>query len=66
MQIIVNGEPHASPDAVSVTSLLERLAVADGRVAVEVNEEIVPRDAFATRRLCEGDRVEIVHFVGGG
>lgn len=66
MQIIVNGEPHASPDAVSIAGLLECLAVANGRVAVEVNEEIVPRDAFATRRLTEGDRVEIVHFVGGG
>jgi len=66
MQIIVNGEPHASPDAVSVTGLLESLAVPDGRVAVEVNEEIVPRNAFDTRQLHEGDRIEIVHFVGGG
>jgi thiamine biosynthesis protein ThiS len=66
MQIIVNGEAQASRDAVSVAELLAELAVAATRVAVEVNEEIVPRDAYGTRRLASGDRVEIVHFVGGG
>jgi thiamine biosynthesis protein ThiS len=66
MQIIVNGEAQASRDAVSVAELLAELSVTAARVAVEVNEEIVPRDAYGTRRLTSGDRVEIVHFVGGG
>jgi thiamine biosynthesis protein ThiS len=66
MQIIVNGEPVASEDAVSLADLLQRLSVPEGRVAVEVNEEVVPRGTYGARRLAAGDRVEIVHFVGGG
>jgi thiamine biosynthesis protein ThiS len=66
MQIIVNGEPHTSGDRASVAELLESLAVPHERVAVEVNEEVVPRGTYAARLLATGDRVEIVHFVGGG
>ena len=66
MTLIVNGEPHDVADALSVADLLHTLDVRAGRVAVEVNEEVVPRGAFAERRLTSGDRVEIVNFVGGG
>jgi len=64
--LIVNGEPHDVADALSVADLLQSLDVRAGRVAVEVNEEVVPRGAFAERVLASGDRVEIVNFVGGG
>ncbi len=66
MQLSVNGEPHDLPDGVSVTALLARLGIAAGRVAVEVNEDVVPRGTYDGRVLAPGDRVEIVHFVGGG
>jgi sulfur carrier protein len=66
MQIRVNGETRELADRTSVEELLRALAVPPGRVAVEVNEEVVPRDAYAVRRLAAGDQIEIVHFVGGG
>ena len=66
MHLTVNGEPQEIPDSVSIADLLTRFGIAAARVAVEVNEDVVPRDAYDARRLADGDRVEIVHFVGGG
>ena len=66
MTLVVNGETRDVGDAASVADLLLALDVRAGRVAVEINEEVVPRAAFAERRLAPGDRVEIVNFVGGG
>jgi len=66
MQLTVNGEPHELPTGVSVAALLAQLGIAGGRVAVEVNEDVVPRGTYDARLLAAGDRVEIVHFVGGG
>ena len=62
----INGETRELVDGCSVAELLHLLTVRAARVAVEVNEEVVARDAYADRRLTPGDRVEIVHFVGGG
>jgi thiamine biosynthesis protein ThiS len=64
--VTVNGEERELTDGLSVAELLQALAVRPGRVAVEVNEAVVPRDAYGAHRLVPGDRVEIVHFVGGG
>jgi thiamine biosynthesis protein ThiS len=64
--LLVNGESREIADAASVEDLLRTLDVRAGRVAVEVNEEVVPRARFGERRLAPGDRVEIVNFVGGG
>ena len=66
MTITINGETHEIADRLSVAELLETLAVPTRRVAVEVNEEVVPRADYTARRITSGDRVEIVHFVGGG
>jgi thiamine biosynthesis protein ThiS len=66
MQLTVNGEPHDVPAPITVAELLDRFGIGAGRVAVEVNEEVVPRGTYAARHLAVGDRVEIVHFVGGG
>lgn len=66
MRIEVNGEPREVADGLTVRELLVVLALGDRLVAVERNEEIIPRAEHATARLAEGDRLEIVQFVGGG
>jgi sulfur carrier protein len=54
------------PDGLSVAELLAAEHIAPREVAVEVNLELVPRSLYPSRRLAEGDAVEIVRFVGGG
>lgn len=66
MQIIINGNPTQVPEGTDMAGLLERLDLAGRRLAVEVNEELVPRSRFGEHRLADGDRVEIIHAVGGG
>ena len=67
MNIHVNGEERSlSSSEVIVSELLEQLGLQNRRVAVEVNQRIVPRAQHAEHRLQNGDKVEIVHFVGGG
>ncbi|MCS6293047.1 MAG: sulfur carrier protein ThiS [Nitrospira sp.] len=66
MQIQVNGEPRGWREGGTVADLLSDLAVAAERVAVELNLEILDRKDFGQRSLCEGDRVEILGFIGGG
>ncbi len=66
MMIVLNGAAREIQCATTVTQLLDPLGARVGAVAVEVNREVVPRSEHATRVLREGDRVEIVHFVGGG
>ncbi len=66
MQVIVNGDPETLDSATSVAGLLARRRLEPIRVAVEINEELVPRRAFAETMIREGDRIEIVTFVGGG
>ncbi|MDP3416784.1 MAG: sulfur carrier protein ThiS [Falsiroseomonas sp.] len=62
----VNGERREVPQGASVAELLALIGLAAPKVAVERNLEIVPRSAWATTPLAEGDRLEIVHFIGGG
>jgi thiamine biosynthesis protein ThiS len=66
MLVTVNGESRELASGRSVVALLEELRIKVGRVAVEINEEVVPRDAYGERMIAPGDRIEIVHFVGGG
>lgn len=66
MQILLNGEPRELPDGLSVADLLERLELGGRRVAVELNLEIVPRSRHALTPLRDGDRLEVVHAIGGG
>ncbi len=65
MQIVVNGEP-ATVETLSVLQYLESLSIDPRRVAVELNLDILPKAAYGTTHLQDGDRLEIVHFVGGG
>ena len=66
MKVLVNGEGRQLPEGMTVAQLLEEMALADKRLAVEVNLEIVPRSLHSSRVLSGGDRVEIVHAIGGG
>ena len=66
MQIQVNGEQREAVSGSTVADLLTALHVAGDRVAVELNLEILDRTEFSTRTLREGDRVEIISFIGGG
>ena len=66
MNLFVNGEASEAPDSVTVAVFLERLGLPQKGVAVERNREIVPKSAYGSTILSEGDRIEIVQFVGGG
>jgi sulfur carrier protein len=66
MRIVLNGEFREVPDVCSVTSLLTQLQIPSDRVAVEVNLNIVDRRAFDGTDLQDGDRVEVIGFIGGG
>lgn len=66
MQINLNGQACECDDGQTIQTLIEQEDLADKRIAVEVNLEIVPRSLFTSHVLHEGDRVEIVHAIGGG
>jgi thiamine biosynthesis protein ThiS len=66
MKLFINGEDRQLDGPLSLTGLVQQLGMKTDRVAVELNREIVPRDQWAETHLTEGDRLEIVHFVGGG
>jgi len=66
MNIIINGENRSIDGALSVAGLLEHLGLDTRKIAVERNLEIVPRSAYGETHVEEGDRLEIVHFIGGG
>jgi thiamine biosynthesis protein ThiS len=66
MKLQINGEPREFSGELSLAALIEQMGVKPDRVAVELNLQIVPRTSWADTKLNEGDRLEIVHFVGGG
>jgi sulfur carrier protein len=66
MKILLNGQETEVRDGSTAVDLLASLGIGPDRVAVEVNLEIVPRTRHADHVINEGDRIEIVQFVGGG
>ena len=66
IDLTVNGEKRQFPEGTTVAAMLESEGFGGGRVAVEINLDIVPQRLFKERELAAGDRVEIVSFVGGG
>lgn len=66
MNVVFNGENREVPEGLSVGALLRHLGMPAGRVAIERNLEILPRGEWETTLLRPGDRLEVVHFVGGG
>jgi thiamine biosynthesis protein ThiS len=65
-QITLNGEPYAVNSDARLIALIEGLKLKPGRVAVEINREVVPKARWSSVTLAAGDIVEIVNFVGGG
>jgi thiamine biosynthesis protein ThiS len=66
MQVTVNDEPRTLPAGATVADLVAALGLGPRRIAVEVNQIVVPRATYAERVLTDGDAIEIIHFVGGG
>ncbi len=66
MKLIINGAERDFPEVSTLSSLVEKLGMKSDRVAIELNRDIVPRDRWSQTALSDGDRLEIVHFVGGG
>lgn len=67
MNLVINGEPYSElPEAMSVAQLLAHLKLPEKKIAVERNREIVAKSTFAQTVLNDGDRLEIIHFIGGG
>ncbi|HEX5380419.1 MAG TPA: sulfur carrier protein ThiS [Phenylobacterium sp.] len=66
MTLILNGEERRFPGVSDVAALVAALGLDARKVAVERNLEIVPRSAYQVTAIADGDRIEIVHFIGGG
>ncbi len=66
MRIVLNGDSVETADGCTVGELLQQLGISRERVAVELNADIVPKVDYDRRPLSDGDKIEIVHFVGGG
>jgi sulfur carrier protein len=66
MRIVLNGVPRELDGEATIADLVEAEALGNRRIAVEVNGAIVPKSQHAGTRLADGDRVEIVHALGGG
>lgn len=64
--MIVNGKEMALPGGITVAELFNQLELEQDRVVVEINREIIPREAYLGTKINSGDQVEIVSFVGGG
>ncbi len=66
IHITINGEPKPLAAATTVTALVAQLELTAQRLAIELNRDILPRGQWAETKLNDGDKLEIVHFVGGG
>jgi len=66
MKLQINGDDRDFNAPLTLSGLVEQLGMKQDRVAIELNRDIVPRDKWLQTNLSEGDRLEIVHFVGGG
>ena len=66
MKLTINGEDREFSPLSSLSDLLQQLGMKPDRVAVELNRELVARDRWNKTQLSDGDKLEIVHFVGGG
>ena len=66
MNIVLNGDPYTIPDGCTAAGLVDSLQLGERRIAMEVNKEIVPGSEYANHVLKEGDKVEVVHAIGGG
>ena len=66
MKLTINGEEREFDAISTLSELLAQLGLKPDRVAVELNRDLIPRERWASSPLANGDKLEIVHFVGGG
>jgi thiamine biosynthesis protein ThiS len=66
MKLMVNGQEREFASPLTLAQLVEQLGIVAGRVAAQLNDDIISRAKWSETLLAEGDRVELVHFVGGG
>jgi len=66
MQVTINGESQTLSDGLTILGLLEQSELAGKRVAVELNENIIPKSRHGDTPLSDGDQIEIIHAIGGG
>lgn len=66
MTLTINGESRDFPNISTLSDLVSHLGMKPDRVAIELNLELVRRDRWRETQLADGDKLEIVHFVGGG
>lgn len=66
MNVLINGESREVPDGVTLTVLLELFSLPSQRVAIELNRDVVRRVEWGNVKISEGDKIEVIHFVGGG
>ena len=66
MKLTINGDSRDFSDGLTLAALIAQLGMKSDRVAVELNLEIVPRPQWENTQLKDGDKLEVVHFVGGG
>ena len=66
MKIVINGESKIVCEKITIQQLIQDLGMAQQKLALEVNQEIVPRSTFSEHLLQSGDIVEIIHAIGGG
>jgi len=66
MKLLINGDEKTFDSPLTLAALVDTLGMKSDRVAVELNRDIAPRSTWAETILKDGDRLEIVHFVGGG
>ncbi|PAU71871.1 sulfur carrier protein ThiS [Vreelandella alkaliphila] len=66
IQLTLNGESHTLAAGLSAADLIKQLGLTGRRIAVEINEQIVPKSQLAQTHLANGDQIEVVHAIGGG
>lgn len=66
LRLIINGENREVPDSLNVAELLKLLNLSSERVAIELNRNVIRRADWSNIKLNENDKLEIIHFVGGG
>lgn len=66
MKIVINGEAKTVSEQITAQQLIHELGLSEQKLALEINEEIVPRSSFSEHLIQAGDIVEIIHAIGGG
>lgn len=66
MQVVINGEPRKIETELNLRELLEKLELPTQRIAIELNKDVIRKKDWETIKINDADKIEIIHFVGGG